>query len=185
MLSQSSSSMPCLAVNPMKSYCFIPVLLCTVFSCAKNVHAEPAGFMGLSIGYFNTLHPSKGSASLSFRYEHQSPVFSGFKSLKPWFEFQVTKHTSLWAGGGLKYTIPLSTRWNVSPFAGAGLYRQGARDMDLGAPVQFKTGVEFSYILKNDARFALSFSHLSNAGLSDNNPGAETASVRYYHPIFY
>ena len=52
----------------------------------------------------------------------------------------------------------------------------------LGHDIEFRTTIEISYELNNKNRIGLSFGHISNAGLGDNNPGVEILSLSYQIP---
>ena len=43
----------------------------------------------------------------------------------------------------------------------------------LGNELEFRSGLELQYRLGNGARFGVGFFHLSNAGISESNPGTE------------
>ena len=55
--------------------------------------------------------------------------------------------------------------------------------LDLGGPIQFRSGIEFGY--ENDAgwRYALSYDHRSNADIYSSNTGVETYMVRVSVPL--
>ncbi len=87
-------------------------------------------------------------------------------------------------GGGYLYgslRVPLHEiwsegwpeRWRVVPFTGAGLYEEGD-GKDLGGPVEFRSGLEVSVRAGGRWWVGLSYYHLSNAVLYDENPGEES-----------
>jgi len=49
---------------------------------------------------------------------------------------------------------------------------QGNRD--LGSPIEFRSSLEVSRRIVSPVRLLVSFSHLSNGGLTHHNPGVET-----------
>ena len=55
--------------------------------------------------------------------------------------------------------------------------------MDLGHAVQFKSGIELTARVADRYRVGLLFYHLSNAGLSDDNPGVEVLEVVFGIPV--
>jgi len=49
--------------------------------------------------------------------------------------------------------------------------------LDLGYPLEFRTGVELAYSIKNRIRLGIEFAHISNSNLGRENPGDETLSI--------
>ena len=79
--------------------------------------------------------------------------------------------------------FPPSTEVTLNdPGAGVGAYSEG-NGKDLGHAIEFRTQVEFARRLRNDARIAIALSHISNASLGDENPGAEILSLYYSIPV--
>lgn len=148
----------------------------------SHTHAGGSGFLGLSIGYFNALDGDEQSAA-DFRIEYRpdSPIF--IRQLKPWAGAEVTSRGSAWAGAGLLLDLKLSNRLYLIPSFGAGLYAHNGRDPDLDHPIQFRSQLELAYAFDNQSRLGLAFSHLSNAGLGDQNPGTEAVSLYWHVPI--
>lgn len=54
---------------------------------------------------------------------------------------------------------------------------------DLGNDVEFRSGGEISYRFQDRSRIGVAIHHLSNAGLSDSNPGEESFMVNYSIPV--
>ena len=63
--------------------------------------------------------------------------------------------------------------WRVVPFTGVGLFESGD-GKDLGGAVEFRSGLEVSRRAGRAGWLGLSYAHLSNAGLYDDNPGEES-----------
>lgn len=156
----------------------LPIVFCVP---VLSAHAHNQNFLGLSIGYFNVLDGEKDSAVFRAEYIKDSPIF--IKNLKPWGAIEATTNATFWVGGGLSYDFWATEHIYITPSLGAGLYRHGAGDKDLNGFLQFRTGIELGYVLKNQSRIGLSLSHTSNAGLRDKNPGAETIAVTYKIPL--
>ena len=86
-------------------------------------------------------------------------------------------------GGGYLFTglvldLPLPWGMQVSPgFAPGVVLSQGNRD--LGSPIEFRSSIELSRQIASPVRLFVSFSHLSNGGLSHHNPGVETLMLGF------
>ncbi|MBX2834162.1 MAG: acyloxyacyl hydrolase [Micavibrio sp.] len=147
----------------------------------QNIH-EGTGHLMLSLGYYDVLDDQDG-LDIRAEYRPNSVVF--IDNLRPFVGVEATAQGSLWAGGGLIYDLPFGTNqnWHFSPSFGAGLYTHGGDDLDLDYPIQFRTQLEVSYEFKDESRLGVSFSHMSNAGLGDHNPGTEVIGLQYSIPI--
>ncbi|HUO86415.1 MAG TPA: acyloxyacyl hydrolase [Thermoanaerobaculia bacterium] len=65
-------------------------------------------------------------------------------------------------------------RWRLVGFSGLGHHRVGDGGRDLGGPLEFRSGVELARRLGPRTRLALSYDHLSNAGIYRSNRGTES-----------
>jgi hypothetical protein len=70
----------------------------------------------------------------------------------------------------------------LTPFLALGGYAEGDGP-DLGGVFQFRSSIALSYEFAGKARLGLSFAHISNAGIYDDNPGAEEIYVFYSMPF--
>ena len=132
------------------------------------------------MGYFDILDDN-GAADFRLEYRPNSPVF--IDNLKPWAGLEVTTDGTIWAGGGLLYDWEFQENWYFTPSIGAGAYTEGSSDRDLDYPVQFRSQLEVSYEFDNNSRLGASFSHISNAGLGDHNPGTEVLGLYWHVPL--
>lgn len=65
---------------------------------------------------------------------------------------------------------------------GIGLFDN--RDViDLGSPIEFRTGIELTYLFKKGYRLGVAGYHLSNSRLSKQNPGTEAFTITFLVPI--
>lgn len=87
-------------------------------------------------------------------------------------------------GGGYAYStlrVPFDRLWperwperlRVTPYTGVGFYEPGD-GKDLGGPVEFRSGIDLGWRAGERLWIGLSFYHLSNAVLYDENPGEES-----------
>lgn len=90
----------------------------------------------------------------------------------------VTGEGSIYGYFGLRSDFPMDGRWVFTPFWGAGLHYFGG-GRDLGGLLEFRSGFEIAYQLKEDERIGFSLYHLSNAGLYERNPGSESLVLSY------
>lgn len=76
----------------------------------------------------------------------------------------------------------LTERWVLTPSFGLGTFDDG-RDVKLGNDLEFRSGLRISYQFHNDMRLALEIFHLSNGGISDQNPGTEPMFLSFFLPL--
>ena len=135
--------------------------------------------LSFGAGWFDILDDN-GAADFRAEYRPDQKIFWEFK---PWLGAEVTSQASLWGGGGLLLDMNLSNEFYLTPSLGAGLYTHGGSDLDLGHILQFRTQLEAGMKLDNGSRVGLSFGHMSNAGLDeDENPGTEILNIYYSIP---
>ncbi len=93
----------------------------------------------------------------------------------------VTEKAEIYAYAGIRWDWAVSRHWRVVPSFAVSLYDQGS-GKDLGHVVEFRSGLELDYQLRSGARWGLAAYHLSNASLSQHNPGANSVLLRYLLP---
>ena len=85
-----------------------------------------------------------------------------------------------YAGIGVEWVI--EDHYVIFPFSSFGFYNQGD-GKDLGSFFEFRSGIEIGYRFYNGYQIGLNVTHLSNAGISDTNPGTELITVRVAAPL--
>ncbi|MDC0664274.1 acyloxyacyl hydrolase [Marinobacter sp. SS21] len=87
---------------------------------------------------------------------------------------------NVWVDNGATFTyfemrrdFPVREHWLLTPSFGLGVFHEG-RGLRLGHSTEFRSGVELSYRFPNRYRLGLAIYHLSNGGLSKENPGTES-----------
>ncbi|MEI9986167.1 MAG: acyloxyacyl hydrolase [Aliidongia sp.] len=104
--------------------------------------------------------------------------------LRPMIGGEVTTDGSTYAYGGFGADIYFGNHWVLTPNAAVGFWARGSDDaQNLGSWVEFRTGAEVDYRFDNYSRLGASFHHISNAGLTQRNPGEEEVLVTYSIPL--
>ena len=85
------------------------------------------------------------------------------------------KSAYLYTGAQAEYDLGFLT---ITPSFGPGLYSAGDAK-DLGSPLEFKSEVQLSFNLSDSTEFGMSYNHISNAGLGDKNPGANSYMINF------
>lgn len=144
-------------------------------------HLGPPEEVVASAGVFEPLVPG-GSYEMGAEFRFAPRRFRFFPKflpeLIPTAGLMAGAQGSLYTYGGFRFDIPLGQRWTFSPGTAAGVYYRAASE-DLGGALEFRSGIELSYHLPRGARLGLCLYHLSNAGLSEVNPGSESLVLTY------
>lgn len=115
---------------------------------------------------------------MEYRFKDQ------FNGLRPVVGFMGTADSVAYAYAGAYWDLPLNTApFVITPGIAAGAYHSGA-GKDLGYGLEFRSTLEVAYEFEGGNRLGLGISHLSNASLGSDNPGAETVQVVYSHPMW-
>ena len=102
--------------------------------------------------------------------------------LVPSVGFIVTEGAAAYVSGDVRTELWLDDRWVISPKLGYGIFLEN-EILSLGHDIEFRTGVEIERRLPDGVRIGLGFFHLSNAGISERNPGTEAIVVSISFPI--
>ncbi|MFT6580245.1 MAG: hypothetical protein ACJAU6_000672 [Alphaproteobacteria bacterium] len=102
--------------------------------------------------------------------------------LKPFAGVMATTDAAAYIYGGFLLDVYFGPRIVFTPNVAVGLYHDGD-GKDLGNLVEFRSGVELAYRFDNRTRVGVAFHHISNASLSDNNPGTETLTLTLSLPL--
>jgi len=83
---------------------------------------------------------------------------------------------------GLGFDINFGPNWVLTPSGAAGIFTRG-NGTRLGSWWEFRTGAELDYKLPDQSRIGVGMYHMSNAGLTKQNPGEEAALLIYSIPL--
>ncbi len=134
-------------------------------------------FLSLAAGYYD-ISGDMDAAELRAEFRGRDGIWY----FKPFGGLMVTSDEAVNVFVGTLVDFNLGRRFVVTPSFAAGLYRDG-NGKDLGHVIQIRTGIELAYRFDDRSRLGVSFYHLSNAGLDDNNPGTEVVSLVYSIPL--
>ncbi len=131
-------------------------------------------------GGINNVRRKKHSQSTEFRAEYK--FHNKWWAFHPLIGASLTTKKQLYAYGGISLDLILKKRLAFVPNFVIGYYNKG-KGKDLGFPLEFRTGVELSFIFKNQIRLGCHISHTSNASLGRKNPGLETLNFFLAIPL--
>lgn len=148
------------------------LLMMTFHSTAFAEEREEYEMLNLTVGEINVARGDNGSPQYGVEYRFKS--FSGPWSfrLRPAIGFTVANDSAKYYYSDLKHDFYLSDYWLFTPSFGAGIFKDSS-EIKLGNDFEFRSGLELTYQFNNKIRAGIAVFHISNAGLSDENPGTE------------
>ncbi len=162
-----------------------PILLALAVPAAAQ---DSVSHLFLGGGVYNIDGDNEGNSKVpAFELEWRpgARYLEGFvpaTSIAPFVGGFVTTERTAFGGFGFGIEVAPFNSLVLFPFTGVGLYNRGD-GRDLGHPVEFRSGVEAGYRFSNGIQVAVSFFHLSNAGISETNPGIELLTLRFGAPL--
>ena len=135
---------------------------------------------------------SKSGNPAPVDYKQRSTVYSVeyffskqiLRILKPYVGFNGTDKDAYYGyfGFSTDFYFRKCKCFIITPTLAVGWYVDG-NEIKLGNRVQFRSGGDIYYRFKNNVRVGIGFYHISNAGLGEQNPGAEQAILKYQIPF--
>ena len=121
-----------------------------------------------------------GKKSVLFGLEHKNEELfreSFLGTLSPITGGMITADNAVYLYTGVQAEYDMGPL-KLTPSFAPGYYNEGG-GKDLGYPLEFKSEVQLSYNLSENSLFGMSYNHISNASLGNNNPGANSYSFNF------
>lgn len=139
--------------------------------------AEPTS-VALSAGIFDTAGSEAAEAGLELRWANRLPLGLGVV-----LGVSGNEDEAVWGYLGLRRPFALGeSRWRLVPSFAAVAYDKG-ESKELGQTLEFRSSLEMHYAFRSRQTLGLNFYHISNASLSDTNPGANSLVLVWAVPI--
>ena len=166
----------------MKKFALLAIALGFLASALPAQAQESAdqSYLSLGVGIWDITQDDDIATDFRVEYRHGDPLFW---KIKPWGGLEATTDGSIWGGAGVLADFKPADNIYITPSFGVGLYTEGSSDKDLDYPIEFRSQLEAGYEFMNKHRVGVSFGHISNADLGDDNPGTEILNVYYHMPI--
>ena len=162
----------------MKFYLKILVFFILLFS---SVSADDKNFenkWSLYTGTFDFSDEGAKSTLYGVQYINLNNHYDSFLGkLYPVTGFFLTVDNAQYIYKGFQTTYDKGS-FNITPSFTPGLYDKG-NGKDLRHVIEFKTEIQISYNISKKSEIALSYNHISNANLGDNNPGANSYMLNF------
>jgi lipid A 3-O-deacylase len=154
------------------------IIILTFVTLTKNINADelkPSDNHQFNFfsGVFDYSDSGKNSELFGIQHSNEDlfkDTFLGKISPITGFMMTADSATYLYTGVQAEYEIG---KLNLTPSFSPGYYTSGD-GKDLGSPLEFKTEVQLSFDLLPGSKLGYSYNHVSNAGLGDKNPGANS-----------
>ncbi len=144
-------------------------------------------------GWFDFNKNSPQKEAIDFRLEYRwgtsllpmtSSYFNSWNKyfqIHPFVGIETTSRAQIYGFGGFVFDVLLGRNVVISPNVAVGLYNMG-NGKRLGSFVEFRSALEAGWRFNNEMRLTAFVSHISNAGLTDLNPGANTVGAYLHVP---
>ena len=157
----------------MRRLAVVSIIAAVIGLAAGAARAGDPAFLAVSAGGFDV---NDNETAGEFRIEYRSD--RKFLFLKPMIGAMLNTDGGIYGYGGINLDIFLGRRWVVMPNFAIGGYRRGS-SKDLSSIIEFRSGLEIAYRFDDRSRLGVAISHISNASISDNNPGTESLVLTY------
>ena len=121
-----------------------------------------------------------GKKSTLVGFQHQNENLNRdtfFGNLSPITGAMITADNATYFYTGVQAQYKIGAL-NFTPSFAPGYYNEGD-GKDLGHALEFKSEVQLSMDLGESTNFGMSYNHVSNGGLGDKNPGANSYSFNF------
>lgn len=145
------------------------VMSALALALSTPAHAGDEKYLTIGAGIFEVLDDTHDSTEFRLEYRHNNI----WKSLYPSLGLMYNTDDAIYGVFSLNYDFNLTNHIILTPFTGVGVYEE-SDSKNLGGPIEFRSGLELAYEADNGARVGVNFSHMSNAGIYEKNPGQES-----------
>lgn len=152
---------------------------------AEDSFRQP-DLLSLAVSYsdFDKTESHKQAADFrgEYRFGYSFLSLGDVLQFHPMIGTEFTTWDQLYTLSGYDMDVYMGRHMIFTWSEGVGLFYRGqARPM--GSVVEFRSMAEVGYRFTNEMRLTLEASHISNAGLTRRNPGAEIAGLYLHIPI--
>ena len=129
-------------------------------------------------GMFDFSDDGQRAGLFGMQHQNENLTRNSFLgTLSPVTGFMITENNAgyVYTGVQAQYSIG---NLNITPSFSPGLYGEGD-GKDLGHVLEFKSELQLSLDLFSNSELGFSYSHISNASLSEKNPGANSYTFNF------
>ena len=126
----------------------------------------------ITAGQVGILDDLDGAQRYGVEYRFKSFSGPGDFRLIPAIGAAMSDNGASFIYSDLRHDFYLSRRWILIPSFGMGIFNDSS-EINLGNDLEFRSGIEVAYQFINKIRTGVAIFHLSNGGISSQNPGTE------------
>jgi lipid A 3-O-deacylase len=144
--------------------------------------ADPPS-IGTGAGVFDII-PDRKKTNAARRAQLQGEYRFGdaLWILAPFVGLMGTSAGAFYGYAGFGFDVNFGANWVLNPTIAGGYWYRG-NGLNLGPWWEFRSGAELDYRFANRSRLGVAFYHISNAGLTKQNPGEEALLLVYTVPL--
>ena len=139
----------------------------------------------VSIGHSDIEDFDEPTVEASIEYTSRKTVWGNatwFSGFGPMLGLTMTGKGAFFAYGGLYGDFFIGDSLVIRPEVGLGAFTPG-NGKDLGGTFEIHDSLSMVYVFDNEARFGVTYSHISNAGVHASNPAVDSVLLTYAFPI--
>lgn len=150
-----------------------------IFLLPSLAIAEDQSAIAVSLGGYDILDTNGiDSETVQVGIEYRFAPLPSFYDFIPTVGAEITFDGAYWLYTGVRYDWSFKPKWTLTPHFALAAYEAGG-GYDLGHGLEFRFGADLGYQLTEKSRLALGYTHMSNAHLGDENPGADSVLLTY------
>lgn len=140
--------------------------------------ADEPSYLDFGAGAFDIDHPDLSAAGY-IEYRYGKKLFF----IGPLMGIMANTDGGVFGYGGIYADIKYR-KLVTTPFFTVGGYHQGG-SKDLRNTFQFRSGIALAYQFDKGSRLGVRFAHISDAGITDKNPGENELLLTYSLPLAF
>ena len=151
-------------------------------AAAQIVFGSPGDppHIALGAGAFDVTPSHRGSTAAELRAEYR--FGDVFWLVSPFIGVSGTSDGAFYGYGGFGVDVNFGPNFVLTPNVAAGYFASGSGTR-LGSWMEFRSGAELAWRFADTSRLGVAVHHTSNAGLTKQNPGAQSVVLMYSVPI--
>jgi len=153
------------------------VMLVAGLISSRAAYAQDPSFVSVSAGRYDFNRQKDPTYEAGFQYRSDQKLWI----FQPMAGVMHNLHGTTDAYAGISLDVFFGQRFVFRPSFAPSVYIRGGGE-DLGTWIEFRSAAEFSYRFDDRSRLGVEVYHLSNAHISDKNPGEESLNLVYSLP---
>ena len=157
--------------------CLLGAAAISLATAAAGQAADDPSYLTIGAGGWQVLRGSDTAGEVDLAYRSNYKLWF----LKPHAGVMVATDGDYYAYAGL--LTDLYWGKNIVTTLSTAMGGYGGGGYNLGSHFEFRSGIEVAWRFEDASRLGIGFYHISNAGISDRNPGSESLILTYSVPI--